>query len=121
MMNYYFEVLGKYADFSGRARRAEYWMFVLINFGVAIVLGIVDAVVGTGVLNALYGLGVLIPSLAVSARRLHDTNRSGWWQLIALVPIIGWVIAIVFYATDSNPGTNKYGPNPKGELETVTA
>lgn len=112
-MNWYLAVLKKYADFSGRARRKEFWMFVLFNFIIAIVLGIVDAVIGIPILGGLYALAVLIPSIAVGARRLHDIGRTGWWQLIAIVPLIGIIVLIVFFVLDGNPGDNQYGPNPK--------
>jgi uncharacterized membrane protein YhaH (DUF805 family) len=87
------------------------------------VLGIIDNVAGLGwgayggVLSTIYSLAVLIPSLAVSVRRLHDTNRTGWWIFIGLVPLVGAIILIVFYATDSQPGDNQYGPNPKTVAE----
>jgi uncharacterized membrane protein YhaH (DUF805 family) len=120
-MNWYVEVLKKYAVFGGRARRKEYWFFVLFNILIAIGLTMVDVLIGTfnpqlgfGVLYGLYALAVLIPGLAVSVRRLHDTSRSGWWLLIALVPIIGPIILLVFMVGDSTPGANQYGPNPKG-------
>jgi len=114
-MHWYLEVLRKYAVFSGRARRMEYWMFVLINFIIALVLAGIEYLLGisNNVLSILYDLAVLIPSLAVAVRRLHDTNRSGWWILINLIPIIGWIIFIVFAVQDSQPGINQYGPNPK--------
>ena len=110
--NYYIEVLKKYAVFSGRARRAEYWYFYLFNF----LIGFVLALISEGILAGIYSLGTLIPGLAVSVRRLHDTNRSGWWLLIGLIPFIGNIILIYFLAQDSQPGENKYGSNPK-ELE----
>ena len=118
-MNWYVAVLKKYAVFSGRARRKEYWIFVLINIIISIVLSIIDSVAGTrigmglGVLTTIYALAVLIPGIAVGVRRLHDTNRTGWWLLIALVPLIGAIVLIVFMALDSQPNENKYGPNPK--------
>jgi len=113
-MNWYLEVLKKYAVFSGRARRTEFWMFVLVNFIITLVLAVIESLLGSGgVLGGLYGLAVLIPGLAVSVRRLHDTNRSGWWYLINLIPLIGWIIFIIFAAQDSQPGPNQYGPNPK--------
>jgi uncharacterized membrane protein YhaH (DUF805 family) len=112
-VNWYLGVLKKYADFNGRARRKEFWMFALINFVIMIVLGIVDSMIGIQVLSAIYALGVLLPSLAVGARRLHDIGRTGWWQLIGLVPFIGLLVLIIFFVLDSNPGDNKYGPNPK--------
>ena len=113
-MNWYLEARKKYAVFSGRARRTEYWMFMLFNVIAGIILGIVDAILGTGgVLGAIYALAVLIPGLAVSVRRLHDTSRSGWWLLIAFVPIVGAIVLLVFSLQDSTPGPNAYGPNPK--------
>ena len=114
-MNYYLAILKKYAVFSGRAQRAEYWYFVLFNLIIAIILGIVSTVIGDdkGMLGTLYSLAVLIPGLAVSIRRLHDVGKSGWMLLIALIPLIGWIWLLVLMITDSNPGDNKYGPNPK--------
>lgn len=118
-MDWYIGVLKKYAVFSGRARRTEYWMFVLFNCIAASILGLIDAFAGTttqdnvGLLGSLYSLAVFVPSLAVTVRRLHDTGRSGAWILIGLVPIVGWVILLVYLVTDGQPGTNQYGPNPK--------
>ena len=113
-MNWYLGVLKKYADFSGRARRKEFWMFVLINFVIVLILSALDMALGIGLLSALYSLAVLVPSIAVGARRLHDTGRTGWWQLIGLIPFIGILVLIIFFVMDSNPGDNQYGPNPKG-------
>ena len=91
-------------------------MFTLINFIISIVLLAVDMGVGLGgILQGLYSLATLLPSLAVGCRRLHDIGRSGWWIFIAIIPIVGWIILIVWYAKDSDPGDNAYGPNPKGE------
>lgn len=112
-MNWYIDVLKKYAVFNGRARRQEYWMFFLFNFIIAVLLGVIDAVLGIGFLSTLYALAVLLPSLGVAIRRLHDTGRSGWWVLISLIPLIGFIILIVFFVQDSQPGTNEYGANPK--------
>ena len=118
-MQWYTEVLKKYAVFSGRARRKEFWMFALINIGISIVLSILDAIIGTrtdsgfGILSGIYSLAVLLPSLAVGVRRLHDTGRSGWWILIGLIPLIGAIVLIVFYAQEGKPGDNQYGPDPK--------
>ncbi|MGB7292897.1 MAG: DUF805 domain-containing protein [Thermodesulfobacteriota bacterium] len=113
-MNWYIEVLKKYAVFDGRAHRTEYWMFVLFNVIITILLGLIDGLFGIlGVLSGIYGLAVLIPGIAVSIRRLHDTNRSGWWLLISLVPVIGTIVLLVFMVQDTQPGTNEYGPNPK--------
>ena len=118
-MQWYTEVLKKYAVFSGRARRKEFWMFVLINTVISIILSILDAIIGTrtdsgfGLLSGIYSLAVLLPSIAVSIRRLHDTDRSGWWILLALIPFIGAIVLIVFYALEGTAGENKYGPDPK--------
>jgi len=119
-MNWYLKVLRQYGDFEGRARRKEYWMFVLINILVGFIFtvlddmfGLADEETGTGVFSTLYGLAVLIPSLAVSVRRLHDTGRSGWWILIVLIPVLGAIWLIVLLATDGKPGQNQYGINPK--------
>jgi uncharacterized membrane protein YhaH (DUF805 family) len=113
-MNWYIEVLKKYAVFSGRARRKEYWYFVLFNLIIMIILTIIDLAIDSSILSTLYSLAVLIPSIAVDVRRLHDTNRTGWWLLIGLIPIIGWIVLIIFMVQDSQKGENQYGPNPKG-------
>ena len=113
-MYWYLEVLKKYAVFYGRARRTEYWMFVLFNFIIAMAISIVESLLGSpGFIGMLYGLAVFIPSLAVSVRRLHDTGRSGLWLLIAFVPLIGFIVLLVFMVQDSEYGQNQYGPNPK--------
>ncbi len=118
-MHYYFEVLKKYAVFNGRATRAEYWYFVLFNFIVCVAIGILSGVIffASGVniiaLSWIYILAVFIPSLAVAVRRLHDTGRSGWWLLLNFIPLIGAIILFVFFVLDTQPGENKYGPNPK--------
>jgi uncharacterized membrane protein YhaH (DUF805 family) len=114
-MNWYVDVLKKYATFDGRARRKEYWMFFLFNLIISLALAFIEGIFGgPGVLGVLYSLAVLVPSIAVTVRRLHDTGRSGWWILISLVPVIGWIVLLVFMLTDSHPGSNQYGPNPKG-------
>lgn len=121
-VEWYLEVLKKYADFSGRARRKEYWMFILINMLISIAIGFVAGFVGGALglssnmsmaLALLYSVAVFVPSLAVSVRRLHDTGRSGWWLLIVLVPILGGLALLVFAVQDSQPGSNQYGNNPK--------
>lgn len=118
-MNWYIGVLKKYAVFSGRARRKEYWMFVVFNILATIAIGIVDNVFGlvsqsgVGTLGLVYALAVLLPSLAVAVRRLHDTDRTGWWLLIAFVPLIGLIVLLVFFFLNSQPGQNRFGPNPK--------
>jgi uncharacterized membrane protein YhaH (DUF805 family) len=113
-MNWYLDVLKKYAEFDGRARRKEYWMFALINLLITLAIAIVEGIVGTaGLLGLIYGLAILLPAIAVSVRRLHDTDRSGWWLLIALVPLLGAIVLLVFMVQDSKPGTNLYGIYPK--------
>lgn len=113
-MDWYLKVLRQYADFEGRARRTEYWMFALFNIIIAFVLGFVEGLVGgPGILGFLYGLAVLLPGIAVSVRRLHDTGKSGWLLLIAFIPLIGAIVLLVFMVMDSQPGDNQYGPNPK--------
>ena len=113
-MNYYIECWKKYVEFSGRARRKEYWMFVLFNLIASIVAGVIDGLLGTRMIGSLYSLAVLLPGLAVCARRLHDTDRSGWWMLIALIPAVGIIVLLVFMCLDSTPGENRFGANPKG-------
>ncbi len=113
-MNEYIAVVRKYAQFSGRSTRREYWTFFLINVLISIFLSFLAAMnKNASILGSLYSLVLLVPGIAVSVRRLHDTNRSGWWGLISLIPLIGTIILIVFLATDSDAGSNKYGPNPK--------
>jgi uncharacterized membrane protein YhaH (DUF805 family) len=113
-MKWYFDVFKKYADFSGRARRKEYWYWTLFNLIIIILLGIVDDwLFAEGALIGLYSLIVLVPGLAVTVRRLHDTGRSGALLLINFIPIVGSIILLFYLVGDSEPGTNKYGPNPK--------
>lgn len=154
-MNWYISVLKKYAVFSGRASRKEYWMFILFNIIFGIIASIIDSIIGikiygSGLIINLYTLAILIPSLAVSVRRLHDTGRSGWWLLIESVPIIGiiwmliptinlfWTLFPIMYLVwilisiigsiwffvltllKGNPGDNKYGPDPKAAAAVVS-
>lgn len=113
-MKYYTDVLKKYADFSGRARRQEYWMFFLCNIAVAIIVGIIDAVIGANmIIYGLYILAIIVPTIAVTVRRLHDIGKSGWWYFIGFVPVIGFIWLIVLAATEGNAGPNEYGANPK--------
>jgi uncharacterized membrane protein YhaH (DUF805 family) len=119
-MNWYLKVLKNYAGFSGRARRKEYWMFVLFNMIFAILAIIVDNVAGTtiaplpyGLFYCVYTLAVLIPSLAVAIRRLHDVGKSGWFMFIVFIPIVGAIWLLVLVCTAGKPGTNAYGLNPK--------
>jgi uncharacterized membrane protein YhaH (DUF805 family) len=123
-MNWYLQALKKYATFSGRARRREYWFYVLFYVIIIVVLSVIDGIIGmnmggagVGILTAIYILAVFLPTLAVLVRRLHDTGRSGWWFFIQLVPLVGFFILLYFLVSDSQPGTNAYGPNPKeGEM-----
>ena len=116
-MNYYTDVFKQYAVFEGRATRRQFWMFILISFLISIAISIFEGVTGlssgqgTGLISTLYALAVIVPSLAVSARRLHDTGKSGWWQLIGLIPIIGIIVLIVFFVKESDAGANVYGPS----------
>jgi len=119
-MSWYLEALKKYAVFGGRSRRKEYWYFVLFSLIVSLVLSAIDALLGTfssstnvGLLGGIYGLAIIIPSIAVSVRRLHDIDRTGWWVLISLVPVIGTIVLLVFAALEGTPGENRFGPNPK--------
>ena len=117
--NWYMLALKKYAVFSGRARRSEYWFFFLWYLIISIGCAILDSVIGTrtaqgvGLIGGLYALALLIPSLAVAVRRLHDTGRTGWWLLILFIPVIGALVILVFTLLDSQPGDNEYGPSPK--------
>jgi uncharacterized membrane protein YhaH (DUF805 family) len=109
-------VFSQYVGFSGRARRSEFWYWTLFQIIVGIVASILDRAVfdrNNAAFSAIIGLGLLLPSLAVAVRRLHDSGRTGWWLLIGLIPVIGTIILIVFYVQDSQ-GDNKYGPSPKG-------
>ena len=109
-------VFSKYATFSGRARRSEYWYFVLLTIIVSAVLSVLGAVIGNiaSLISGIWGLAILVPTLAVTWRRLHDIGKGGIWILIALVPLVGEIILLVFLCKDSQPGENQYGPNPKG-------
>jgi uncharacterized membrane protein YhaH (DUF805 family) len=121
-VSWYIAVLKKYAVFTGRARRREYWMFVLVNVIITVVLTMIEGIADSNsegsrsTLATLYGLAVLIPSIAVGVRRLHDIGKSGWWMLIGLVPIIGTIVLLIFTVRDSQPADNQYGPNPKREI-----
>jgi len=119
-MNWYLKVLKQYADFNGRARRTEYWMFFLFNMIFTIiamvldnVLGIAMGEIGYGPLYGIYVLALFLPGLAVGVRRLHDVGKSGWMMLIALIPIIGAIWLFVLMVTDGNSNKNQYGLNPK--------
>ena len=118
-MKWWILCMRKYADFSGRARRMEFWMFTLFSsiFTLAAVwidysLGTMSKN-GTGLLSTVFELAILVPTLAVTVRRLHDVGRSGWWYFIGFIPIIGMIWLLVLTVTDGNPGDNPYGPDPK--------
>jgi uncharacterized membrane protein YhaH (DUF805 family) len=118
-MDWYFKVLRNYVGFGGRARRKEYWMFILVNLVLTGVLGILDKMLGLkigadeGALTTLYGVLIFLPYWAVQFRRLHDTDRSAWWLLLLLIPIVGWLIILAFNCQSGTPGPNKFGADPK--------
>jgi uncharacterized membrane protein YhaH (DUF805 family) len=108
------QALKKYAVFAGRARRKEFWMFFLVYALIVVVLLIVESILGLpGILSGIYSLALLIPSIAVTVRRLHDTGRTGWWWWLGFVPVIGIIVLLVFMALEGEPGQNRYGPDPK--------
>ncbi len=126
MLDYWKKALTKdYANFNGRARRSEYWYYTLMNFIILIGLQILSgicAIADLGVVSMIlgfiyliYALGTLVPSLAVAVRRLHDTGKSGWFFLIALIPLIGSIWLLVLFCTDGDQGGNAYGPDPKNQ------
>lgn len=115
-MNWYVKCIKQYVDFSGRARRKEYWMFALLNCVFGIVASTLDLIImpeSIGIISLLYSLFVLLPGLAVCVRRLHDIGKSGYWFLIAFVPIVGAILLIVWACTEGESNSNSYGPNPK--------
>lgn len=118
-MNWFVAVLRKYATFTGRARRKEYWMYWLIYVLISIVLMFVDGIAGTlnadtgtGLFSSIFMLGTLLPSLAVTVRRLHDTDRNGWWILLGFIPLIGGLILLIFTVKAGDPAENRYGSSP---------
>lgn len=119
MMNYFVECLKKYATFSGRARRKEYWMFILVYVVIIFITATLDGIMGGGnpnatpVITLLASLALLLPNLAVLVRRLHDTDRSGWWILISLIPVIGGLVLFVFTCLEGTSGDNRFGEDPK--------
>ncbi|MGW6275876.1 DUF805 domain-containing protein [Kribbella sp. NPDC055071] len=128
-MQWFIDVITKrYAQFDGRARRKEFWMYVLFWFIGSVIFGILDQILGLdfksgsgsnalragGWLEYIYYLVLLVPTIAVSVRRMHDKDRSGWWVLIWLIPCIGWIWFIVWQAQEGTPGDNRFGPDPKG-------
>ena len=119
-MNWYLDVLKKYAVFNGRARRKEYWMFLLIHWVIVLAISLL-AGLGRGtvpsvpmlVVLVLYTLAVFLPSLGLTVRRLHDTGKSGAWVFLAFVPLVGAIMLLIFLATDGQSGENQFGPDPK--------
>ena len=125
-MSWYLQALKKYAVFAGRSRRKEYWYFALFNIIAGVVLGLMDRLLSTyspawnvGLLSGIYGLAILVPSLAVTVRKLHDIDRTGWWILIGLVPFVGTIVLLVLALFEGTPGANRYGPDPKGATARV--
>ena len=114
-MQWYLSVLKNYVGFSGRARRKEYWMFTLINAIVGAIINVIQLILGLELpyLSMLYLAATIIPVIALCVRRLHDTDRSGAWALLYLVPIIGWLVLLVFFCTEGTSGSNRYGNDPK--------
>ena len=119
----------KYVTFSGRAQRSEFWWFVLFTFVVSMVLSVVDSVLfgtttttatsfesstDTPIFSGLFSLAVLLPGISVAVRRLHDTDRSGWWYWLLLIPLIGFIILVVWFASKGTDGDNRFGPDPLG-------
>lgn len=120
-MSWFIVALKKYADFSGRSQRAEYWYYALFYLLIFSILTIIDIIMGTyndeykmGLFGGIFVLATFTPTIAVSARRLHDIGRTAWWLLIGIVPMIGYIVLVIFALQDSQSGTNSYGPNPKG-------
>lgn len=122
-MKWYLKALKQYADFSGRARRKEYWMFVLFNIIFSLIASLIDKAIGIdfsdgygyGIVTVIYALIVFIPGLALTVRRLHDINKSGWMIFISLIPLIGGIWMLVLVCTEGTRGDNQYGPDPKTE------
>ena len=131
--------LKRYAQFSGRSQRKEYWMFLLFVVIGSFVFSFLDSLLGLGggfshydygaagaygaganmrggILNGIFSLAIIVPSISVACRRLHDIDKSGWWMLIGLIPLVGWIIVIVWYCTDGTHGPNRFGPDPKADL-----
>lgn len=126
-MKEFLDVFKKTFDFSSRSRRKEYWMFMLWVFIFTIVLAIVEYATGLiiepdiGILTTIFSLVILIPSISVTVRRLHDIGRTGWWILLGLIPLLGWIVLFIFTLLNSESGSNKYGPNPKESVPEFSA
>jgi uncharacterized membrane protein YhaH (DUF805 family) len=105
--------LRNYATFAGRARRSEFWFFFLFMLLAQAIAGVIDGAATDGVAGGVVGIALLIPSISVTARRLHDNGRSGWWMLVGLVPLIGWIILLIWYCQPGENGPNRFGPDPR--------
>ena len=122
-MDWFVTVLKRYAVFSGRAGRAEFWYFTLIYFVAALVLSLIDGILGTvsaragmGLLSGVFALALLVPAVAVTVRRLHDSDLSGWWCLVGLVPLFGAIVLLVLMLRNSTAGANRFGSAPEPAL-----
>lgn len=104
--------LSEYVTFSGRARRSEYWYFFLFNLIASFVASALDMALGTMILQALVALGLLLPAISVTVRRLHDKDKSGWWYWLILIPVIGWIVLLVWFVQSGTDGDNRFGPDP---------
>ncbi|PMO38267.1 hypothetical protein BCT11_17500 [Vibrio sp. 10N.222.52.B12] len=120
VLNWYLTAIKNYINFGGRARRKEYWYFFLFNILISLVLCFIDTTTGNyepetgyGLLSSIYALAVFIPGVSVGVRRLHDTGRTGWWSLIAFIPLIGVLVLLYFCASKGDTGRNQYGSDPK--------
>jgi uncharacterized membrane protein YhaH (DUF805 family) len=109
-------VLQRYAQFTGRAGRPEFWWFFLANLIISVVLSLLGrASVTVSIISLAYSLAVLVPSIAVGVRRLHDTDKSGWWILLGLIPLVGFIVLLVLFVLEGTPGSNRYGPPPPSQ------
>jgi uncharacterized membrane protein YhaH (DUF805 family) len=111
MFDWYLKVIREYANFKGRATRSEFWYFTLVNFLVSLIINIVGTTLGLPILGFIYAAALFVPSVAVGTRRLHDIGKSGWWQLIGIIPVVGWILLIIWFATKSAED-NQYGKKP---------
>ncbi|MEI9992908.1 MAG: DUF805 domain-containing protein [Rhizomicrobium sp.] len=120
-INWFMNVVTQhYFDFNGRARRAEFWWYVLVYVIAEVILGVLQSILGVGqALTSLFGLALFLPSLGVSVRRLHDIGRSGWWFLISVIPVVGWILIIYWYAQPGTVGANEFGADPKAGVTPV--
>lgn len=109
-----------YVNFSGRACRSEYWYWVLFVVLGSIVAVIIDRIIGIRLVDTIFGLATILPSIAVAVRRLHDIDRTGWWLLIDFIPLIGWIVLIVWFCTAGTPGSNRFGSDPLAGLGQVS-